>query len=116
MVIVMNDVEIRRTLLQDYGVSWLLDRDANKLAIKATGDDSSGSVVLMYIPDDVVMLRAAAITAGKLDEIQKYVDQINETVSSPILRFIYDASASDAAIDHDLDLIRRIACGLDRSA
>ena len=113
MVIVMNNVEIRRTLLQDYGVSWMLDSDAKKLGIVATGEDNSGAVVLMHVPDDVVLQRAAAIRASKLDDIRGYVDQINGNVSSPILRFIYDASASDAEIDHDLDLIRGIACGLE---
>ena len=108
----MNIDDIRKTLLQDYGVSWMLERNAAKLAIKATGEDSSGSVVLTYIPDDVVMQRAAAIRASKLEEIRGYVDQINGNVSSPILRFIYETAVSDEAIDRDLDLIRVIAHGL----
>ena len=103
----MEIVEIRKTLLQDYGMSWMLERNAAKLAIKATGEDSSGSVV------DVVMQRAAAIRASKLEEIRGYVDQINGNVSSPILRFIYETAVSDEAIDRDLDLIRVIANGLE---
>lgn len=103
-----SPTEIRRSLLQDHGITWLLDRNAARLTIAAAGQDRSGAIILMDIPDDVVIERASAIRARKLIQVREYADQVNALLSSPVLKFCYGDRNPEADLDRTLQAAKNL--------